>query len=73
MDDTFILDPENRAKMEASKLENAFRYPPNYRHYENYNSYSYVNRDASIEDYMEVMNKQVEFTEFLAIMIDHVK
>ena len=59
--------------MIRAKLENACRYPPNYRHYENYNSYSFVHRDATVQDYMEIMNKQVEFADFLAIMIDHVK
>ena len=44
----FILDVENKKKYYESKLENSLRYPPNFRHYENYNSYSYLNRDASV-------------------------
>lgn len=41
--------------------------------YENYNSYSYTNKDAKIKDYMEIMNKECAFEDFMGIMVDHVR
>lgn len=37
------------------------RYPNGFRQYENYNAYKYYNRDATIQDYIEIMNSPVEF------------
>jgi len=50
-----------------------FRYPPGWRQYENFNNYSYVKRDATIEEYMSEMNRQVRFDEFISIMTEHIK
>lgn len=44
------------------------RYPHGFRQYENYVNYRFLNPDATIDDYMSEMNRQVEFEEFLAIM-----
>lgn len=43
------------------------RYPHNYRQYENFVNYSQVKKDATIQEYMEVMNKPCEYYEYLKI------
>jgi len=69
----FIFDKENKQKIHESYVQKAQRYPRSLRHYENYANYSYVHKDASIEDYMKEMNRQVEFPEFMVIMTEHIK
>lgn len=44
------------------------RYPHGWRHYESFVNYKVVNPDAVIDDYIQEMNSQVTFDNFLAIM-----
>lgn len=49
------------------------RYPQGFRHFENYANYSYVHKEATIEDYMKEMNRPCDFTEFLSIQTEHLR
>ena len=53
--------------MHESLLERYQRYPHGYRKYENYANYSIYHPEATIKEYMETMNRQTEFHEFLDI------
>jgi len=43
------------------------RYLPGFRHYENYNNYSMMFPDSTIDEYRGEMNRQVELAEFISI------
>lgn len=43
------------------------RYPEGFRHYENFANYSQVKKDATIQEYMEVMNKPCELQDYAKI------
>jgi hypothetical protein len=64
----FILDEKNSRQFYKDIEMNIGRYPHGFRHYESFVNYKYVNPDATIHDYMNEMNRQVEFDEFLSIM-----
>jgi uncharacterized short protein YbdD (DUF466 family) len=44
------------------------KYPAGFRHYENYVNYRQVNPDATIEDYIQDMNREATFQEFMGVM-----
>jgi hypothetical protein len=44
------------------------KFPNGFRHYESFTNYKLVNPDADIEEYINEVNRQVEFDEFIAIM-----
>lgn len=72
-DNHMVFDVENKRKVHEAFNERMYRYPSGFRHYENYNNYSYVKKDATIEEYMSEMNRQVRFDEFLAIVTQHLR
>ena len=43
------------------------RYVPGFRHYENFDSYSIKHPDATIDEYVNEMNREVTFAEYLEI------
>lgn len=43
------------------------RYLPGFRHYENFNNYSFMFPDATIEEYRSEMYRQVELAEYISI------
>ena len=64
----YVLDKQNKL-LEWERQMNAIgKYPPGFRHFENFVNYRVVFPDASIEDYMKEMNREVTYQEFLAIM-----
>lgn len=66
--DEYIMDRKNMFD-EWERQQNAIgKYPPGFRHYENFVNYRQVNADATIEDYMHDMNREATYAEFLAIM-----
>ena len=69
--DEFILDRENQWKHHMYHQERMGRYPHGYRHFENFANYSQHKPDATIQEYIEVMNSPCEFSEYLAIMRQH--
>jgi len=66
-----LLDQENFNKKNMHDLEAIGRYPHGFRHYENFANYSQVKRDATIQEYMEEMNRPCEFHEYMTIMRQH--
>ena len=62
-----VLDQENWEKMHDYAHSRLGRYPHGFRHFENYANYSQVKKDATIQEYMQEMNRQCEFNEFVAI------
>ena len=64
-----IWEEDQRNHDEISHYEQNVlgRYPKGFRHYENYANYSQVHTDATVEEYMDVMNRQVTYSEFVAI------
>ena len=65
---TWVLDQKNVIAQHEYDQNNIGRYPHGYRHYENYANYSQVVTDATIEDYMLEMNRQVNYDEYVAII-----
>jgi hypothetical protein len=43
------------------------RYLPGFRHYENFNNYSFMFPDSTIEEYRSEMYRQVELAEYISI------
>jgi hypothetical protein len=72
-DNPMVFYVENKRKIHEAFNERMYRYPSGFRHYENYNNYSYVKKDATIEEYMSEMNRQIRFDEFLAIVTQHLR
>ena len=64
----WVLDNENKIAEHEWEQNNFGRYPDGYRHYENYANYSQVITEATIEDYMQEMNRQVRYDEYVAII-----
>lgn len=68
MQGEWILNAEAR-KIDRINEEATFgRYPHGFRHYESFANYKIVNPRSEISEYMEIMNRQIEFDEFLALM-----
>ncbi len=62
------MDAKN-TKLYFQELTNKIgRYPQGFRHYESYANYKFIEKDATIQDYMQEMNRQCEFDEFLRIV-----
>ena len=53
----WFFDQENYDKIHEYEQSKVGRYAQGYRHYENYANYSQVIPDATIEDYMNEMNR----------------
>lgn len=66
-----MLDRENLIKFDMYQQERIGRYPHGFRHFENFANYSQVKPDATIQEYMETMNRPCEFSEYLAIIRQH--
>lgn len=64
----YWLDTEDEKKFHQNNLDRIGKYPRGFRQYETYVNYKSANKDASIGDYQQEMNRQVEFDEFLGIM-----
>ena len=47
------------------------RYTVGFRHYENYNNYVQKFPDATIEDYVDDMNSEISFDEYLLLSQKH--
>ena len=63
----FYLPPEEREK-EMDRIEKQLgRYPLGWRHYENFENYSFKYPDKTIHDYHMEMNKECTYEEFIAI------
>lgn len=61
------MDKKNKL-IEWERQQNLIgKYPPGFRHFENFVNYRTVFPDALIEDYMKDMNREVTYQEFLAI------
>lgn len=69
----FIVDRENKWKQHMYEQERIGRYPQGFRHFENFANYSQFKKDATIQEYMETMNRPCEFAEYLQIMRQHLK
>ena len=67
----FMLNRENEIKFDMYQQERIGRYPHGFRHFENFANYSQVKKDATIQEYMETMNRPCEFSEYLAIIRQH--
>lgn len=67
VDNEFYIAKKELKKFHEAKNNKIGRYPINYRHFENFANYSQVKKDATIQEYMEVMNKPCEFHEYLNI------
>lgn len=65
------LDQENYDNLHIYAHSRIGRYPHGFRHFENYANYSQVKKNATIQEYMEEMNRQCEFNEFVAIRRQH--
>ena len=57
-----------REKMWRQVDDSIGRYPHGWRHYESFVNYQVINPHATIQEYIEEMNSQVTFDNFLAIM-----
>lgn len=66
--DEFDMEKDDAHAYMDKVEQNIARYPVGFRHYENFDNYRTVYPDATIQDYFEVMNKQVEFDEYKEIM-----
>lgn len=44
------------------------RYPEGWRHYETFVTFKAMHKDATMDDYVQEMNRQVEYEEFLTIL-----
>ena len=67
----FTFDQENYDKWHMYQQEKIGRYPYGFRHFENFANYSQANKDSTIQEYMEQMNRPCEFHEYLAIIRQH--
>ena len=65
--DEFMLDQKNEIKEILRRELEVGRYPPGWRHYENFEVYARHFKNRTIEDYHLDMNRQVTFTEFFSI------
>lgn len=61
------LGEEGYTKYMERVEANVGRYLPGFRHFENFNNYSFLFPDATIEQYRAEMNRQVELPEFITI------
>lgn len=61
-----MLEDQRRMAAEADK--NVGRYPRGYRQFESYENYKMFNPGATMQEYHELMNKQIEFDEYFALM-----
>ena len=69
--DEFLIDQENYNNVEKYDLNKVGRYPYGFRHLENYANYSQVKRSATIQEYMEEMNRPCELVDYINIMRQH--
>lgn len=67
VDGEFFPSRREREK-ELQRLEsNIGRYPVGFRHYENWQNYTSVYPDATLEDYRDDLNSQISFDEYLLL------
>ena len=67
-EDNWFLDKENLDLFEQQIGESIGRYPRGFRHLENFANYNLVKPESKIADYVQEMNRQIEFEEFLTLM-----
>lgn len=67
----FVMNQKNFENAVRFHEERIGRYPLGYRHYENYANYQHEVKGSTIEDYVEAMNRECEFSEFLSIHRQH--
>ena len=73
LEDEMLLDRENRRKRDNMLINMIGRYPKTFMKYENFANYSQADKNATIQDYMNEMNRACEFHEFMAIVSEHLK
>ena len=66
--DEWAFDKQNIIRQWERQQENTGKYPEGFRHYENYVNYRQVFQDATVEQYMRDMNREVTFIEMMNIM-----
>lgn len=57
VDDQFSVDPDDLKKMQEYMNKAIGRYPPGFRHYENFENYQIINPGATIQDYHDESKK----------------